>query len=236
MIAAALMMRFTAARPGAEFVQIGASDGVSFDPLRPHIQRGGWSGVLVEPLPYMFERLREAYEGNERIRLFQVAVAAEAGRRTIHYVDPERIADGSVSGIAPWAEQVASFDRAHVLANLGPADDPDSLIAEVEVECVTLAELLAEAGIVSPDLIMVDAEGADAEIVRSIDFGRCRPRLIVFEHEHLDASEQAACEELLRDQGYELVADGLDTWALDTIPDDDLSRGWLEEIERRRAP
>src|SRR5579864_2855167 len=41
------------------FIQVGAFDGVSTDPLRKYIQTCGWRGVLVEPQPGPAAQLRE---------------------------------------------------------------------------------------------------------------------------------------------------------------------------------
>ncbi len=233
MIAPGLMMRFVAAVPDARFVQIGANDGVHFDPLRPHILRHGWSGVLVEPVPYLFERLRQTYANVPGVRLEQVAIAAETGTRTMHFVRPGARTDPGGAGLAQWAEQLASFDREHVIGNMGEVSDPDALIASTEVPCITFDELCKRCGIETLDLLMVDTEGADAEIVGSVDLERHRPRMLVYEHAHLSPDERAGCAARLRGHGYELVADGLDTWALDVAVDDELSRGWRETLAGR---
>src|SRR4029079_11847609 len=44
-----------------KFVQIGASDGVRFDGLYGFVTRHPCSGIVVEPLPDVFERLRVNY-------------------------------------------------------------------------------------------------------------------------------------------------------------------------------
>ena len=53
------------------FLEIGAMDGKSFDLLHEMIHRYKWTGVLVEPLPDLFEELKNNYvdcEGNFRKR------------------------------------------------------------------------------------------------------------------------------------------------------------------------
>src|SRR5271165_1303468 len=44
------------------FVQIGAYDGYDCDPIQKFIRRYGWNGILVEPQPDAFEKLRQNYE------------------------------------------------------------------------------------------------------------------------------------------------------------------------------
>ena len=66
---------------------------------------------------------------------------------------------------------------------------------ELEVPCVTVDDILKEhrvrqnsewVGMTSDMVILsVDAEGFDPYILQSVDFDRLRPKLIVFEHQHL---------------------------------------------------
>ena len=41
-----------------QVVQIGAMDGLSFDDIRGHLQNYRWNEVLVEPIPDLFEKLK----------------------------------------------------------------------------------------------------------------------------------------------------------------------------------
>jgi hypothetical protein len=45
------------------FIQVGAFDGITKDPLHKYIQPCGWRGVLVEPSPAA--QLRQLYSDNE---------------------------------------------------------------------------------------------------------------------------------------------------------------------------
>ncbi len=59
------------------------------------------------------------------------------------------------------------------------------------------------------DLLQIDTEGYDATILRMIDFSRCRPRLIKFEHKSLSAGERAGCDRSrLRAHGYRIAIEG----------------------------
>jgi hypothetical protein len=45
------------------FVEVGAMDGIAHDALHKHIiSNPDWTGVLVEPLPDMFKKLRNNYK------------------------------------------------------------------------------------------------------------------------------------------------------------------------------
>src|SRR5436309_6279162 len=85
--------------PGLTFIQIGAFDGVTHDPLRKYIGKCGWRGVLVEPQPWAATRLRELYRGNDNISVLQAAVDGAAGRRTLFTVRSD-VATASPAGLA----------------------------------------------------------------------------------------------------------------------------------------
>ncbi len=76
------------------------------------------------------------------------------------------------------------------------------------------------------DVVLVDTEGYDWEVLRSIDLDPVRPRLLVYEHFHLDAGDRVACREHLERHGYETMEEGFDTWCLEPRPDDPLTVFW----------
>lgn len=224
MIAPRLMLMFAASYPRVRFVEVGANDGVQFDPLRPYIRDRDWSGVLVEPIPHVFERLSRTYGDHPRVDLANVAIGSEDGWRPMYFVAP----DGDVSDLPAWHDAIASFDRAHVLEHIQGHERPDSLVRSVDVECMRLETLCRKHDLVDLDLLLIDAEGADGDIVESIDFDVLSPRLIVYEHHHLDEDQRDRCARGLREHGYSLIVDGLDTWALDVRPGDRLAEQWLQ--------
>src|SRR5665213_3125000 len=60
--------------PDFFFVQIGAFDGLSQDPLHDLIVRYDWAGILVEPQDRYFQTLRATYANRPRLTLRNVAV------------------------------------------------------------------------------------------------------------------------------------------------------------------
>ena len=74
-----LLRAFADGHPRARFVEIGANDGERWDHIRPFVGPGAWRGVLVEPVPHLFERLRKTYRDVSEVRLENVAVAATSG-------------------------------------------------------------------------------------------------------------------------------------------------------------
>lgn len=66
--------------PDAFVVQVGANDGAQGDPLHALFDRHpGWSGLLIEPVSLVFERLRQNYHNDDRFIFARVAIAADVG-------------------------------------------------------------------------------------------------------------------------------------------------------------
>lgn len=225
-ISVRLLQAFAEEYPRATFVEIGANDGQRLDPLSNYIVKDDWTGVMVEPVPYVFERLRRHFEGNGRIAVENAAIADREGSRPFYHL-AEAAGD---EGGAPiwWYDAIGSFEREHLYKHESVIPNLESRVRQIDVECMTVGDLLRKHGMDAVDLILIDTEGYDAEIVGSIDFDRIRPRLLIYEHHHLADEARADCERRLRGLGYELLADGLDTWCLDTRLDDGLTKLWRE--------
>src|ERR1700739_530849 len=73
------------------FIQVGAFDGVSTDPLRKYIQTCGWRGVLIEPQPGPVAQLHELYCGNDRLVILKAALDDKRGTRTLFTVESDTV-------------------------------------------------------------------------------------------------------------------------------------------------
>lgn len=215
---ARIIESFAASHPEATFVEVGANDGQQHDHLRPYIEQGGWRGVMVEPVPYVFERLRRNYAEVPGVELVNAAIAESSGRRRFFGVrdaDPRERA-----GLPDWYDGIGSFRREAVLSHVRQIPDIADRIVEHDVEALSLRDLLQRHGLQRPDLIVLDAEGHDGAILRSLDLALDGPRLLVYEHFHMAAEERAQCHASLRAAGYETLEEGFDTIALRPAEDE----------------
>jgi FkbM family methyltransferase len=189
---------------GFKFVQIGAHDGVRFDDLYRFVTNHLCSGIVVEPLPDAFERLRANYADYPRILPINKAIHASAPALALYRVSP-----GALTRYAGWASGIASFQPQHLLGlGIAPAD-----VSSVTVPCTPLMQLLEESSMLDADLLQIDTEGYDAAILRMIDPARFRPRLIKYEHKSLSAGERAEAQAGLEKHGYRIAREGPDTIA-----------------------
>ena len=217
------MHEYARLRPTAAFVQVGAHDGTQLDPLREAILGSRWRGVMVEPVPYVFERLHARYRTNGRITLENVAVADVDGSKPFHFL-PEADEDDEVWH---WYDALGSFRRDVVLSHHELVDDIADRLVTVDVPCVTFATLCARHGLRHVDVVQMDTEGYDRDVLELIDLDGLGVELVLFEHLHLSDDDRAACRRLLDAHGFDQVSDGMDTIAVRASA---LARGSLRSV------
>ena len=64
----------------------------------------------------------------------------------------------------------------------------DSDIEEVDIQYLTFSNLMDKYSISSIDLLQIDAEGAEFEILNSINFEKIKINKIIFEFKHFDGT------------------------------------------------
>lgn len=219
-----LLAAFADAYPRAFFVEVGSNDGDKHDHLRPFILTRGWSGIMVEPVPYIFERLRSNYGHVEGVTLENVAIADHEGRLPFFYVVEPREDDRDV--LPEWYDGIGSFSREAVMRHAPDIPDIESRVVEGEVPCLSFEALCHRNAVERVDLLLVDTEGFDWQIIRTVDLDAHRPRVIVYEHYHLQPGERRECLAHLAAAGYETLEEGFDTFCLDTRVDDPVTAAW----------
>jgi FkbM family methyltransferase len=183
--------------PDAFVVQIGANDGVAGDPLVEGFRTTRWSGLLVEPVPHLYEMLAMRYRDRPVVRVERAAVSTYDGEAPLYRLR-------TVPGESPeWFNQLATLDRDVLLKHRSSIPDIDSLLIEERVPTVRLDTLLARHTVSRIDLLVIDTEGHDLEVLRTLDFARFRPTLVMFEHQHLSEPDKQAAYALLGTAGYD---------------------------------
>lgn len=196
------------AQPPAFLVQIGSNDGSTNDPLHWLITRKGWRGVLVEPLPVLFAKLKHTYRRASGLQFVNAAVGTTDGEATFFFVADSRPGDPY------WLPQIGSLERSHLLRHAAVVRDLEARLSSATVPLLSYASLLAAAGVDTFDLLHVDAEGVDFAILDQVDFGAASaPRAVLYEHRHLTDDERSELLGRLAGGGYEVTTGRMDTFA-----------------------
>ena len=194
------------------FIQIGANDGKSFDPIYEFVinNHKNVRGILLEPLEDYFMELKRNYKGYSNVTILNLAVHNSNKEMIIHRVDPKKIERNEQP---EWTKGIASFNGNHHELS----GTPKEVIIKQNVKCISLEDLLRTHQVAKIDLLQIDTEGYDSEIILNIDFKAIKPKVIHFEHglEHeiMSKEEFTALADLLHNNGYDLFMDQYDCTA-----------------------
>ena len=180
-------------------ILIGAHDGSKTEAL-VRAATGVGQVLLVEPVPWLFERLKHKYGGKENLHLRMNALSDCEGE--VVFFAPKK----SANGVKPWGDQLGSLNPTH-------AKDHDPRFLEhavpLEVVALRLKTLFKEHDVSSLDVLMTDTEGHDMKILGELPTMEVFPERIVFEHKHSDGvncigRSFASTLTMLGDQGYKV--------------------------------
>lgn len=198
-----------------QFIQIGSHDGVSGDPLRTLVlSHSDWKGIFVEPVKYLFDRLKRNYSANQNYIFENLAVSTHSGKQQFYFLKEH--AKSKLGDLPPWYDQLGSFNKAHILKYCNWKVDPFKLERYIEattIECITFSDLCNKHNVKQFDLLHIDTEGHDYKILSQIDFNTIPPLVVLIEHKHLLAHEVVKTYNILHKHGYTIIADNSDLLA-----------------------
>jgi FkbM family methyltransferase len=181
------------------FVQIGANDGVIYDPIHEHVTRYNWSGILVEPVGCYFSQLKRNYESNTNLIFENVAISDREEIRDFY-----RVKEG-VSYLPRWCNGLGTFYLEVLLTHKWAIPNIEDYVVKERVKCISFKSLLKRYKVKMIDLLLIDTEGHDYEIIKQIDFDYIKPRMIMFEHQYIGKKDRNICDDLLKTQDYSLT-------------------------------
>ena len=178
--------------PTGRYLEIGANHPRDDSATRAFYDRG-WSGITVEPVPY-FADLQRAER--PRDHLVQAAITnSGSGEITLHVVPG--------TGLSTIVDEVSTR---HTDAGIEHVD--------LVVPSMRLDDVLAESGWTVEEIqfMLIDVEGAEHEVLQSVDLRRWRPWVLVVESTapNSTVTTHGAWEPELLACGYEFcLFDGL---------------------------
>ena len=205
------IVRRTFGKRTVRFVQVGSNDGLHNDPIFAMSSTNAlWTGMLIEPVPYLFERLKVNYCNSKRFIYENIAIGRKAGIIPFYYVS-ERARD-EIGGLPEWHDQLGSFDKNHILKHTIALIEP--FIEVMDVEVCTLEEVLARHTWHNIDLLHIDAEGYDWEILSGVDLLALNPKMVIIEHTHLSVENRTFARQKMTDAHYRVREIGGDFCAI----------------------
>ena len=189
------------------FIQIGANDGMKFDPTYLYVRKYRWKGILVEPVEYVFEKLKENYLGVKGLIFENVAIGNKDGFKKFYML---KKSEGE--NLPFWYDEIGSFLKENVLKQRDRIEDIDKRLITEKIKVLTLKSLLEKHNVHKIDFLQIDTEGYDYHILKQIPFDKIKPSMIIFEDRHLTKERKDYCQKLLIQNGYTIIR-GLDCFA-----------------------
>ncbi len=193
-------------KKSVRFVQIGANDGIKNDPVHSFIKKYKWTGILVEPIPELMDRLKNAYHGVNGLKFENVGITGQNGFMDFYFLPPE-------FNEPDWLQQIGTFDKNAILLNLENFPELMNKIETRKITTVTLKELLDRNSFSKTDLLIIDAEGFEYKILSQLDQLEEKPSFILFEWGCMDGQDQNNLYDFLNSQHYRLYSSGGDILA-----------------------
>ena len=164
-------------------VVIGAHSGVWLKPLFEQYQNQNI--LLVEPVPYNITLLKENISKYKNIIIETSAVSKKNEIKKFYYVKPDAVKKLGKH----WASGIGSFNNQHILNHKYKRFMvSDSDIEQINIQYLSFSNLMEKYSISSIDLLQIDVEGAEFEILNSINFEKILINKIIFEFKHFDGT------------------------------------------------
>lgn len=180
-----LIRMFFDDRPTGFFVEVGANE-PKLTSMTWHLEEAGWTGILVEPIPELYEALCRERPNS---RVFKIACGAPDARGTADFV------------VTPDLSQ--STLKRDAIA------DPSQAARIEQVQVLTLDDLLDDAGRPALDFVSIDVEGAQLDVLQGFAIEQHCPSLLLIEDHLTDFRTHLH----LKQHGYRLCKrTGLNNW------------------------
>ncbi len=159
------------------FIEVGANDGITNDPIYNWAKKYHWQGVLIEPVKSSFNKMVQNYAGIDNIKFENCAISSINSKISTIFVPKS----GNMGA--------ASLNRAH-----------PPLRGKYKTQKVAISSLdniIKKYDLCQLDFLQIDAEGKDFEVLQTIDLSCVTPKIIHYEHRHLSKKDKQLCQDYL---------------------------------------
>jgi FkbM family methyltransferase len=167
------------------YIEIGASDGVKFSNTKFFEEDMGFSGVLIEPEPQMFETLKKTRPANY---LYNCAV--DSSEQPVTFLVSNGPGAGWVSGIekrmSEHHKQAWHQDTQRIIVNTAK-----------------MSSLMRDSGLERVDLYSIDVEGGEYEVLSTTNWNIPIYVIIIeLAKGDTETEKDIKCRKLLAEKGY----------------------------------
>lgn len=173
------------------YVELGALDGKRFSNTYMFRHVLNWRGVLIEPSPQSFSLLQQNRPDD---KLVNAAVCSQNSR--VHFLENGENSDRAINGIVEFM----SFDFVKHWHN--KLANQNNVLSEIQ--CLPLSSILDYTFLKKKhiDFLSLDVEGAEFEVIQTVDFNKHQFGLIFYEADKTNPSKDEAVKTFLEKNGY----------------------------------
>lgn len=195
-----LLNCFKSRVPEPFFLQIGANDGRTDDPIFQYAEQGKWSGITIEPVERIYAKLIKNYINCPNVACVNAACGKRASVLPFYEID------------ASFSNQgISSFKKSVIQGHFGSEEEFERNVSIKYVNVVTVDEILNSRGVSRIDLIAVDVEGMEFDVLQGLSIEKYHPTIILIEHYHTEAPFRAAINQRMHDLGYDRFVAAMET-------------------------
>lgn len=174
------------------FVQVGANDGISDDPIRNAVLNCARKALLIEPQEWLIPSLKENYKDFEGELILENCAVDGTQKELTLFILPKRYWPQYIEKVGRHPNQLFSPYREQIetrlVERLGLKEDQKAdYIEEYKVASRPLDEILRQHKLETVDVLQIDCEGHDVDVLMSI--GGHRPKIINIEIMNLSESD-----------------------------------------------
>jgi FkbM family methyltransferase len=144
--------------PSCYFIEVGANDGVSNDPIYKTVIKNNLSGIVIEPNPSMIPYLSKNYITNKNVIVENSAVTLNTSDTKMFFSSGSNLHN--------------TLSKNYAYRNF-----PDAII-ETTVPGISFVDLLLKHNVTKVDLLLIDVEGYDFILLQSFPFDTIKPQII----------------------------------------------------------
>ena len=143
--------------------------------------------LLIEPVKYNFNQLKNRFKNYKNIIFENIAIGEKN-----ELIDFFYILESSVTKLKKhWASGIGSFSKDHILKHRTKRFQvTENDIKCIKIETMTFNQLTEKYKITRINKLIIDTEGFDYKIIKSINFKKIFINKIMFEKKHLGATFQ----------------------------------------------
>ncbi|KAL4427674.1 hypothetical protein ABPG75_001763 [Micractinium tetrahymenae] len=170
------------------YVEMGAMGGMEISNSWWLYKAANWTGLLIEANPGLYGDL-----ARDRSDSICVHAAVCGDFRTVHWYSA-----GNTGGI--WELMADGFKKMH-----HKDMDDAKAVSLPEFPCVPMQWIFDRFGIAYVDLWSLDVEGAELEVLRTVDFSRMDIKVLIVELDGHSKEKDQGVKDLLAGAGYQIL-------------------------------